>query len=332
MMPPASPKALVSLAFTIGCLALSALDVAEGQQVLAPGDHRVEGVVIDAETGQLLEDAQIQISPSRYCCTAAEAGVSTGAEGDFKLPLKTDRQYALQVRHTGYVPDLSTVLRNCSPCNVTIRLHAESKLSGRVLAADTRQPIPNVRVDSVQASNTSDIIANIPKARALTDRDGRFHLEQLTPGQYFFRFSPAEPATPLIVPDDEDSRTRTFLTQLWPGGDTRRNASPFTILAGTVIELPDILLPVAALYRVTGTVPTAGCDEAGEYAVSIGERKGSAVTMLRSTAVRCGKTFVFADMKPGQYEVRLQSRRESIAMRELVVTDHDELVELTSSR
>ena len=135
---------------------------------------------------------------------------------------------------------------------------------------------------------------------------------------------PAQPAATLIIPDMNEPPVRQFVPQWWPG-DAYRNASPFTVVAGTVMTLPDILIPAAALYRISGKVKPAACNSENAYTVSIGRQLGARVQSLRSMVVGCGAEFAFQDLAPGRYQISLLPKEpgEAAFKEDLVVTDRD---------
>lgn len=314
--------------------------VGAAQQPPAPTDFRVEGTAVDAETGQPLENVTFRVGRGQFCCGRTEATASSSADGNFRISLKGRGPYALWASRDGYVTDWplnSTclganpgdclMLTRCSPCTVTARLHAVSELSGRVVAADTKDPLPKVTVEALRVSYTSGTMTSVTSASVVSDRDGEFTLKQLTPGQYFFRFTPPQGATQLLIPDANEPPSRQFVRQWWPGGDDYRHASPFAIVAGTVLRLPEIPIPAAALFQVSGTVQPAACRPENAYTVSIGKRSGVSDTVepFRSMVVRCGADYAFLDLTPGRYQLSLlpQDQNQSAARADVVVTDRN---------
>ncbi len=265
----------------------------------------MDGVAVDAETGQPLENVTVRISRGKYCCGPSEAGVTSDADGKFSAPLKSLGNYSIWVHHDGYVTDWSQSMTNCSPCNVTVSLHREAKVRGRVITADTHEPIGRIAVEAIQVTYPIQGVSAIPTSRAMTFNDGVFSLAQLPPGQYYFRFTPAVWPAELIVPDKEEPAARPLIAQWWPGGDTYRGATPFTVMAGTTFSMPDIAIPVAALFQVSGTVQKETCHSDESYKVSIGSLYGNSFNMFRSMVVRCGSEFAFGNLAPGRYQLSL---------------------------
>jgi len=259
-----------------------------------------------------------------FCNAQHGAEATTGDDGSFRIPLKTSGSYHACVTHPGYVTDWSLRLTQCSPCTATIRLHGAAKVNGRILSADTKEPMNRVFVEAIRVNDSFNIATSATVGSVRSFPDGQFSLEQLIPGQYFFRFTPANGA-PLIVDDGADIASRQFAVQWWPGGDSPREATPFTIMAGTNFRLPDMWIPAVPRFRVSGTLQAAICQPGDAFNVSIGEHRGVSVAMIRSTLVRCGAEFTFGDLTPGRYEISLLPKDggDAVAKQEAIVTDRN---------
>ncbi len=258
-------------------------------------------------------------------CGAREwVSATTGDDGLFRIPLKTSGPFTACIQRDGYLVERSQRLTQCSPCTPTFRVHAEAKVSGRVLSAETKEPINRVVVEAVRVNDAFDIATSVTAASVRSFPDGQFSLDQLLPGQYFFRFTPANGA-PLLIDDEHDTATRPFAVQWWPGGDSARGATPFTIMAGTNFRLPDMWIPAVPRYRVSGTVGATICQAGEGYNVTIGEHRGGSVAMLRTMLIRCGAEFTFGDLAPGHYQISLllKDGGDIVARQEAIVTDGD---------
>jgi hypothetical protein len=287
-------------------------------------DFRVEGTVVDAESGQPVSGARLQIGPGP-ACDASRGGSATSADdGTFKIPLKTSGPFTACIQRDGYVSERSQRLTQCSPCTPTFRIHAEAKVSGRVLSAETKEPINRVLVEVIRVNDSFDIATSVTAAYVRTSPDGQFSLRQLVSGQYFFRFTPAN-APPMLIEDGHDAATRSLAIQWWPGGDSSRGATPFTIMAGTSFRLPDVWIPAVPRYQVSGTVEATICQAGDAYNVTIGEHRGQSVAMIRSMLIRCGAEFTFGDLAPGRYQISLVPKdgADAVARQEAIVIDRD---------
>lgn len=287
-------------------------------------DFRAEGTVVDAETGQPVGNAHLEVSPGPFCGPGRAGSAITADDGTFRIPLKTSGPFTACIHRDGYVSEWSLKLTQCSPCTPTFRIHAASIVSGRVLSADTKEPINRVVVEAIRVKDSFDIRTSVTAASIRTFPDGQFSLGQLIPGQYFFRFTPSV-APPLLIDEGHDATSRQFAVQWWPGGDSPRGATPFTIMAGTSFRLPDIWIPPVPHYQVSGTVKTTICQSGEAYNVAVGEHRGASVAPVRSILTYCGAEFTFGDLAPGRYQIALLPKDggDAIAKQEAVVTDRD---------
>lgn len=311
------------IAIAIFCSLIAAAQQAT-QSPSGSTEFRAEGTIVDAETGQPLENASLRIGRGPVCDVRPEGSVTTGADGSFRIALGTAGPYRACALRDGYVTDTELHLNRCSPCTTTVRLHGAATVSGRIVSADTKEPMAHVVVEAIRVIDSFSIATSVTAASVRSFPDGTFSLEQLVPGQYFFRFTPTNPEV-LLVDDEHDLASRQFATQWWPGGDSPRKATPFTLMAGTKFSVPDIWIPEVARYRVSGTVEATICQPGDAYTVSIGQKHGASVSMLRSMLVRCGSEFAFAGLNPGSYEISLLPKDggDAVAKEEAIVTDRN---------
>ncbi len=197
-------------------------------------------------------------------------------------------------------------------------------MNGRVLSAETKEPINRMVVEAIRVKDSFELSTSVTAATVRGFPDGQFSLEQLVPGQYFFRFTQSI-GPPLLVDDGHDPTTKHFEVQWWPGGDSPRGATPFTMMAGTSFRLPDIWLRAVPRYQVSGTVEATICQAGDSYNVAIGEHRGQSVAILRSMLIRCGDEFNFGDLAPGRYQISLLPRDggDPVAGQEALITDRD---------
>jgi len=282
-------------------------------------DVRIEGTVTDAETGVPLEKAQVLVMPGRRCCGSAHTTTSTDKDGVFHTLLGDRRPYSIRASSDGYVAFETLQTANCSPCKVDFRLHAEARVSGRVVDADTKEPLARVTAEAIQVS------APFAAYRALSDQDGKFSLEQMLPGVYYFRFTPVRSAVPLLGADPHEAAAREYAPQWWPDGGAARNATPFAIAAGTTFRMPDIWISPVARFQISGTVKPDGCVAGDAYSISIGEEKGRELKALRSEMVYCNGEYAFQSLNPGQYQISLRRKNdgEASSRAEVLVSDRD---------
>jgi hypothetical protein len=147
------------------------------------GGYRIEGTVVDAETGQAIERARVEVFAlgEEYWRRTTAGETVSGAGGHFSFPLNDRGSYALRVSLQGYMPDRADQLAECSPCTTTVHLHALVNFSGRVVSADTKEPLVRVTVEALRATYSPNLLTFVPSARSLqptarTGQNGEFTL------------------------------------------------------------------------------------------------------------------------------------------------------------
>lgn len=258
--------------------------------------RRVNGSVVDADTGQPIEHARLQLFGAGHTPL-----IFTGKDGVFALEIPADSRPLVYASAEGYVGENSRAFLNCSPCDVTFQLHARVVFSGRVIAADNGEPIMYVQVDAFPFVGGQ--LSKKSASRALTDSAGRFWLEQLPAGQYFLRFTPSDAIATLPLGDIEDPQSRRFLPQWWPGGATWQNASPVSLTGGSSTRLPDIQLSPEARFTISGRLLPQYCHDDESFQVAILRDTNGSAKMLRSALVKCGADYAFSDLTSGAYRI-----------------------------
>jgi len=296
------------------------------QQPPDPGDsasYRIEGTVVDDETGHAIEKARVEVSAPGEGWRRTTAGETvSGDGGHFSIPLNNRGPFWIRTSLQGYMPEGFDRFSECSPCTVTVRLRALANFSGRVVSADTKEPLLRVTVEALRTTYSPNLLTFVPSAATRTGQDGKFALA-LPPGQYFFRFTPADVAGSLLGIDPKDGSVPEYVRQFWPGGDDYRSASPFTVAGGTDFRMPDVWMEALPRFQISGTVAANMCTGGDAYTIAIDTRRGTAFAPFRTTLVHCGAEYVFADLAPGRYQISLLPKDGGEALRreEVVVTD-----------
>lgn len=140
--------------------------------VLRRGGVEVTGVVLDV-TGGPVAHAQVRASPSRR----APPGPAVESDEAGRFSLWVDRGTLwVMASADGYAPN--RVLGR-APGTFEILLTPESSLAGTVVDATTSQPVEGARVE-VESTTWNGNHSGID----VTDSQGRFHVEHLTPGRF----------------------------------------------------------------------------------------------------------------------------------------------------
>ncbi len=162
----------------LGCLALWL------PAALQRGDHRISGVVLDAEDGTPVESAQASswLLPDG----APGPGASSDPQGRFVLRGVPRRSVRLRIRAEGY-QESEWRLEAAGGRSLTFRLWRLGVVAGRVRAADG-SPVPGAAVAlmAADAEGRARLLppGRIPGGVALTAPDGSYRLFGIPPGRY----------------------------------------------------------------------------------------------------------------------------------------------------
>ena len=105
--------------------------------------------------------------------------VVTGSDGSFTLQGFPEGASAnMEAKANGFGPDYKAYGRGSNPGRVIFSLPPESRISGRVTSGETGKPVSNIRIRAFNMSIS-------PGGReAVTDREGRYTVENLPAGVY----------------------------------------------------------------------------------------------------------------------------------------------------
>lgn len=159
---------------------------------------RVEGLVVSAETGAPLADAEVWLDHVAEVDPAPRRRARTNEAGVFVFNRVHPGHYRLYARKAGYLiadylqpqqADPQTYLAVAEGTvisNVQIGLPLGGKVSGTVLN-EQGQPAAGLIVKLLGLSPAGDDVSAASVATAQTDEAGRYKLDELAPGRYVLR-------------------------------------------------------------------------------------------------------------------------------------------------
>jgi hypothetical protein len=139
---------------------------------LKRGGAEITGVVVDVSGGPI---AQAEVREATRGSAHAGAAVATDEQGRFAL-WADQGSVTIEAHADGYAPGSAS---GQAPGELEILLMPTSSLAGTVVDAATAQPVAGAQVDLEVAPGEAD-----PEARDITDAQGAFRLEHLSPGRY----------------------------------------------------------------------------------------------------------------------------------------------------
>jgi hypothetical protein len=294
-----------------------------------PAEHlsRVDGKVVDASTGLPIAGARViamrvdgawgaalqglldtQPSADEQDPKADPVAVVTGQDGRFRLRFDGPVQVALFVEAVGYVkppieiggPNNTFEVKPDLPkTDVLFTLVREAALSGRVVDADTKEPLANFRV-SVMKHLPATRPAFVSAGDTTTGKDGRFSLDRIAPGDYLLLVHP--PSADKIgaakpVEDFRHAVQRSYAPTWYPGVDRREEAVAVHVAPGAGVGSVEIRLSKRRLASIRGHV----CDAHLYVTQCTRSIRLSETRTIAQADVKLGSEFEVANLSPGTY-------------------------------
>ena len=273
-----------------------------------PLDLEVHGAVRQAGSGLPIPKALVRFEKS-----GTREAVETVSDlfGNFSVALREPGLYFVLAEAAGYVkpsaldrpPPKLLVRPDAKRLWVDLELHPSVTVTGRIVDQDTGEPAPNLMVRPFTARYMRGRLTLLPVAPpAASDAEGRFHLDQLPPGEYLLEISPqqAETITPGSPPDygEENPRPRCYSRSFWPPGSESADIPPLWFRAGGSYHLGKIPLPRHPAYHVAGSLELSSCADQDQVRLSLTERFGSTTLRRARASIPCGSPFTIRGLTP----------------------------------
>jgi hypothetical protein len=214
----------------------------------APPRGTVEGTVVNSVTGAGIGGAQVGLSPDRY---TAGYGTTTDVAGRFRITGMAPGSYLIGAKKDGFGgsgPDDSFfsnselhVASGGEPVKVELRLTPTSTMFGHVLGPDGKPAA------GVEVTVNEWLMAEAP----VTDEEGRFEFNGVSPGSYTLVAWPPRSAQPEQASDG----TRTaMVTTYYPSVTDLSLAQKIVFRGEGDLGDYEIRMQTAPVHRVRGMV------------------------------------------------------------------------------
>ena len=290
----------------------------EGLEVVVPGPGRIGGRVVDAQTGAVVRDFQIDFGPDRSSGrrgfganagravarmmrqgTAAVAGGAQAIhseDGTFVLDDVPPGTWEVVAQSKGYQTARVggvTVDESGTREGVEVRLTAGNAIRGRVLDGSSGIPVLDASVTLQRPGGGGRALALLMgESDARTDADGLFAIEGLGAGSY------------TVVAQHPDFADATALVEVKEGpATTELRLMPGAAVAGTVLSETRAPLPGATVVLGAG----AGFGRGGFLGGGLGSPAAN------STITDDSGRFRFAHVTAGRYSVSASLRGHQTA-------------------
>ncbi len=296
---------------------LGALLLLSAWMLYAQPPFEIRGSVIEPGLGGIA-GAEVRARIPNNAIPPQNISVFTDARGEFVIHTSIPGAYFLQPERDGYVPPIMsdasvrvvTVDVNHPSGSTQLAMHRPAEITGRVLDAETREPIAGVDIFILQKganSNWSETISVsstsiLGNASAKTDSRGNFAAKGLLPGSYVA--SPIRPQGATwnaeYSPGDLKVVDQTPEVLFWPGGTPPEIARPIPAGSGAVVSFGDILLKKVPHYRAHVSLEQGSCPSGESMRISV---SGQHLPDQQPKAFPCGTDLLLRDLMPGTYHL-----------------------------
>ncbi|HKV91912.1 MAG TPA: carboxypeptidase-like regulatory domain-containing protein [Candidatus Angelobacter sp.] len=243
--------------FVVSLIAWAQASYAAQLRVDGPDEYyKLEGTVVNAQTGQPIPHALVQLY-----ATGTQA-VLTGAEGEFsfdKLPMGATVQ--VRVEKPGFfVPGarpqtFPTRAVQIGPrmSKLILKLVPECVITGEVMN-DQGEPVEGATVDVLMA-RVDDGRRELTDVRGsvTTDENGLFRIAGLQAARYFVSVKASTVARPVLGAQTSGAKRTYPLVSYFPGGTDIASATPFDLVSGQRAHA-QFTLSLAPAFKLSGTI------------------------------------------------------------------------------
>jgi len=291
--------------------------------LIAQNTVSAEGIVLDAVTGEPVEDVDVSAAVSEF--DSAPITVMSDAKGRFVFPNLPTGKYRLTTLRAGYVsvrPEgrrspldagVWITTRQGQPLkDVVLRIFRAGAISGRVLDA-RGQPVVNAEANLIRQSY-DDRGRQISQPQYLgrdlgggtTNDRGEFRIFGIPAGEYRVRISPDISETVFQPNAGDEIEQETY----YPGVPDFASAGPVRVEWGSEIRLSDMTVPMlkagpVKLKIVNETGVPEGESDFRSFEIY---RDGQVIAGVISGASLTGGSGRFelrGGLPPGKYDIRL---------------------------
>lgn len=314
----------------------------------------IQGTVVEFGTNRGLAGAQVLLTGDGIDVRTPPHQTSD-SQGNFRFELEKVGHYNVTVQMEGYramanflpasaagpVP-VSTVARVVLTTgypseNLQFILLRTAELTGRVVDAETGQPVAKTEVAAVTARYLNGQLTVGLGVRAMTDDDGQVLFAGLVPGKYLIETLPrklgAQPIQTQFSAEDLKLVDQDYERSYWPGGTDAESASPIPVSSGGSVSAGTLKPRKVPYYRIHAIFPATNC-RAGDYAqvilTSVPAGRG---IETQAGQVSCGQDFLIRNVQPGSYRLTVYSglRQEARVQSSQPVEVTDKNLEMTVS-
>ncbi len=282
--------------------------------------YEIRGTVTETGAGGI---ADVDVRVLRIEDGATKT-TKTDGQGAFRVVVDQAGAYAIGGSKAGYFAAGTTLAGNAmlrisaEQTVVNLFLAREGEVAGRVLDADTREPIVGAGISIFTKQWTLGRL-NLQQANrepAVTDADGRFRIGGVRSGEYIASARDRSGDVQVVAgfsKADIEKIDETFPATYWPGGDDAATAFGAQLTSGGFADVGTIFTRKVPQYRVHLTM-VGSCSE--DLRVSVLRRNGGPALSLGSHP--CGSDLLLRGFEPGSYVVYASTDRRNGSLQSTV--------------
>jgi len=311
---PQTPNAATSPAATT-----SATTPDQPPPAVKPEDKCIlEGVVLNATTGEPLKKAHIQLSPAQNGQSRSPYGAATDAAGHFHIDEIDPGQYMLSADRTGFVrksygargPQRGGAVLTLAPAqkltDISFKLLPQAVITGRIVDEDN-DPVAHAQVQATRWRYMNGKKTLGPAGSATTNDKGEYRIFGLAPGSYIVKATlPSRQWGPSEI-RKASAPEETYVSTYYPAATSPSAAIAVEAQAGAEVSGIDARLIRARAVRVSGKVTNLRRDGQG-ISLNLAPHSASEADFTSVRRVNSdGKgNFVFHGVMPGSYTLLAQ--------------------------
>lgn len=295
--------------------------------------QEVRGKVVESGTNHGVPDAEVEVrreirlSPG-VSGAKSIAKLKTDFQGEFVFKAPEYGDYNITVWKDGYgsagkdraaAPNMFSMVtlslnKDTPNRDVQFTLERRGTLSGRILDADTNEPIPGFTVRLLAMGTSNGQARPLWSGSPVTDPQGVFRAE-VVPGPYLIEVRPLSWSQDRILktftPEDATKTDLDYRLRYFPGGPDFENALPVRVASGAPVDLGTIRIRKEPAYRARVTM---GGECPSGQTVTLHEviaHQAGILEERKTGEVACGSEFLLPDLQPGSYALHASLGRDA---------------------
>ena len=286
--------------------------------------QEIRGVVTESGTNHGIEAVAVKLHkaspiPGSRIPGRQVAEAQTGARGDFRFAPEELGEYTLVFEKAGFSPvkpatsqtqpnQVNLILTREQPSReVSFVLGRPGEVVGRVVNADSNQPIPGFQFYLVAVTASRGALAPLGLKRVVTDAEGVFRAAGAGPGQYVIETGTEYPAPERFLKTFSKEDTAVVEPAYESSRGSVLEAASIRVISGATVDVGTLRVRQVPHYRVLVEVGQGGCDSGATLTVVL-YNDGSGAPLNAAGDVECGKPVLFRLLPSGDYRVSARSK------------------------